>query len=117
VDVSPDDNPFNEPEPDLIVLNRDFTVYNANPRPEDLDLVVEISDSTLRFDLGVKAALYARAAIREYWVLDVAARRVIAHRNPASGQYTSVAVYGPDEVISPLAAPEACFRPSDVFPA
>ena len=48
IDVAPEDNPANEPEPDLIVLKRDFTQFTqGNPRPEDLQLVVEVSDSTL----------------------------------------------------------------------
>jgi Uma2 family endonuclease len=73
IDVAPEDNPNNEPEPDLIVLNRDFSHFtDANPRPEDLQLVVEVADSTFSFDRTTKAALCARASIAEYWVLDVA---------------------------------------------
>ncbi len=72
IDVSPNDNPTNEPVPDLIVLNHDSaTIVSGNPQPSDLNLIVEISDSTL-FDLTTKAWLYARAGILEYWVLDVA---------------------------------------------
>jgi Uma2 family endonuclease len=94
IDVSPDDNASSEPEPDLIVLKREFETFDSNPQPQDLDLVVEIADSSLNFDLTVKAALYARAAIAEYWVLDVAGKRLIFHRDPMSGTYTSVAAYG-----------------------
>jgi len=116
IDVSPGDNAWNEPEPDLIVLRREFTTYiSGNPQPQDLVLVVEIADSTLKFDLTVKAALYARAAIAEYWVIDVAGKRLIAHRSPESGAYASVAVYAENEIIAPLAAPHARFRPADAF--
>src|SRR5580658_7640046 len=60
IDVSPEDNPTNEPEPDLIVLKRESTTFRSgNPQPRDLSLVVEIADSTLTFDLTTKAALYA----------------------------------------------------------
>jgi Uma2 family endonuclease len=117
IDVSPRDNAWNEPEPDLIVLKREFAVFDSNPQPEDLCLVVEIADSTLKFDLTTKAVLYARAGIAEYWVLDVAGKRLIAHRSPVAGAYTSVAVYGEDEIISPLGAPHAKFRPADAFVA
>lgn len=117
IDVSPGDNKWNEPVPDLIVLKREFATFDANPQPEDLDLVVEVADSSLKFDLTVKAALYARAGIAEYWVLDVAGRRLLAHREPVSGTYRSVAVYTENEVISPLAAPQARFRPGDALPA
>jgi hypothetical protein len=97
------------------VLKREFATFDSNPQPQDLDLVVEIADSTLKFDLTVKAALYARAAIVEYWVLDVAGRRLIAHRSPVSGAYTSVAVYAENEIIAPLAARNARFRPAEAL--
>src|ERR1700678_623537 len=85
IDVSPEDNPSNEPEPDIIVLNRDFLNFrSANPSPQDLHLVVEVADTTLNFDLTTKAALYARAGVADYWVLDVNGRRLIVHREPQS---------------------------------
>lgn len=117
IDVSPEDNPTNEPEPDLIVLKRDLSHFKSeNPRPQDLHLVVEVADSTLSFDLTTKARLYARAAIVEYWVLDVAGRRMIVHRDPQAGRYASVVAYGSDESVSPLAAPGSSLRISDAFP-
>jgi Uma2 family endonuclease len=117
IDVSPEDNPSNEPEPDIIVLNRDFLSFrSANPGPQDLHLVVEVSDTTLNFDLTVKAALYARAGIAEYWVLDVSGRRLIVHRHPQSGKYTAILVYNEQEEVAPLAAPHAMFKPADAFP-
>jgi Uma2 family endonuclease len=116
IDVSPDDNRLNEPKPDLIVLSCPFTtIVSGNPQPSDLKLVVEISDTTLFFDLHTKAAQYARAAIVEYWVLDVTRRRLIVHRNPVAGKYASVVVYGENESVAPLAAPDAEFRPAQAF--
>lgn len=82
VDVAPEDNPTNEPQPNIIVLKRPSREFkNANPQPADLHLVVEIPDTSLGFDLTKKAALYARAEIVEYWVLDVAAHRLVVHRD------------------------------------
>jgi Uma2 family endonuclease len=115
IDVNPADNAWNEPEPDLIVLKRDFSAFESNPQPQDLHLIVEIADSTLKFDLTVKAALYARAEITEYWVLDVAGKRLFVHRNPVSGAYRSVAVYAENEVVAPLAAPDVRFLPAQGF--
>lgn len=77
--------------------------------------MVEVGDSTLRFDLTVKARLYGRAGIVEYWVLDVAGRRLIVHRGPAAGGYTSVAVYGESESVAALAAPGAGFCAGQAF--
>jgi hypothetical protein len=66
IDVAPDDNPRNEPQPDLIVLRPEFTEFTSRqPRPEDLLMVVEVADTSLYFDLTKKAALYARAGILE----------------------------------------------------
>jgi Uma2 family endonuclease len=116
IDVAPEDNPTNEPEPDLVVLSRPSREFqDANPRPADLRLVVEISDSTLGFDLTTKAELYARAEIVEYWVVDVAARRLIVHREPREGLYRSVTAYGEDETVGPLASQHSEFRVADAF--
>ena len=116
IDVSPQDNPTSEPEPGIIVLNRDIRhVTSANPRPEDLHLVVEVADTTLAFDLTTKAALYARAGIVEYWVLDVIGRRMVVHRNPQFGKYTVVMAYSEQESVAPLAAPQSEFRVSNAF--
>lgn len=117
IDVAPEDNPTNEPEPDVIVLSRDLSNFRSdNPRPQDLLLVVEVADTTLEFDLSIKAALYARAAIVEYWVLDVPRRRLIVHRDPQFGKYASIMVYSERETVAPLAAPEAEFRVMQAFP-
>src|SRR5450432_556593 len=117
IDVAPEDNPTSEPQPDLIVLAKPSSEYRAgNPRPADLRLVVEISDSTLGFDLTKKARLYARAGIAEYWVVDVAARSLVVHRDPLNGSYQSVAVYNERESVSPLASPGREFRVGDAFP-
>jgi Uma2 family endonuclease len=117
IDVAPEDNPTNEPEPDLIVLKRMKTFFlSVKPCPEDLHLVVEVADSSLGLDLRTKAALYARAGIVEYWVLDINGRRMIVHRDPQAGRYTSVVAYGEDESVAPLAAPEESLRIRDAFP-
>ena len=115
IDVAPEDNPTNEPEPDVIVLKRESSSFRSNPRPGDLHLVVEVADTTLYFDLRTKAALYARAGIVEYWVLDVSGRRHIVHRDPQFGKYTTVMVYSEQEGVAPLAAPQSEFRVAQAF--
>lgn len=118
IDVAPEDNPTNEPEPDLVVLARPSREFrDANPKASDLRLVVEISDSTLGFDLTTKAELYARAGIVEYWVVDVAARRLLVHRDPREGLYRSVTAYSEQETASPLALLQREFRVADAFDA
>jgi Uma2 family endonuclease len=118
IDVAPNENALNEPEPDLIVLNRPCDSFtSANPQPGDVSLLVEIADTSLNFDRTAKAALYARAGIVEYWILDVAGRRLFCHRCPEAGRYASIVVYAEHESLAPLAAPDKQFRPSQVFPS
>ena len=108
INVAPEDHPTSEPEPDVIVLKRmsdDFRTQQ--PKPQDLALLIEIADTILRFDLTTKAALYARAGIQDYWVLDLNGRRLIVHRTPESGRYKSVVAYSENEHVSSLAAPES----------
>jgi Uma2 family endonuclease len=117
IDVAPQDNPTSEPEPDIAVLSKSGLEYvSANPPASDVPLVIEISDSTLAFDLGPKARLYARAEIPEYWVFDINERRLIVHRDPRSGCYSSVTAYAEGESVSPLAMPSASFPVSAAFP-
>ena len=117
IDVSPEDNHTSEPQPDLVVLSRSALEFPVdNPKPSELRLVVEVSDSSLHFDLTTKASLYARAGIVEYWVLDVTAQRCVVHRNPQAGVYTSIVAYAKGEEVAPLAAPDRLLSVASVFP-
>ena len=102
IDVAPEDNPTSEPEPDIVVTNQSRKVTRgANPKPEDLRLVVEVSDSTYDYDRTIKAALYARAGIQEYWVVDVRipdAPRLVVHREPKAGSYSTTAFSHTDNI-------------------
>lgn len=116
LDVSPEDNPTSEPEPDAVVLRRSFSeLADGNPRPGDVALVVEVADTTLRFDRTVKAGLYARAGLAEYWVVDTVGERVYVHRDALEGVYQSVVEFGREESVSPLAKPEGAIRVESLF--
>jgi Uma2 family endonuclease len=76
-----------EPEPDLMVIERDA----SRPyHPGTAALAIEVSWSSLRRDLKRKAALYAEAGVDEYWVFDVHGRRVVVHRKPSPSGYGEV---------------------------
>lgn len=109
IDVAPEDNPTSEPEPDAAVLTVPFQTLvqqeQRNPTAEQVCLVVEVSDTTLQYDLSVKAALYARAGIAEYWVIDLNARAIHIHRHPQVGQYSSVIIHPERDTVSCLASP------------
>jgi Uma2 family endonuclease len=115
IDVAPEDNPTNEPQPDLIVLKRPTSEFLKPPQPADLHLVIEVSDSSLQFDLSTKAALYARAGIPEYWVLDLNGRRMIVHREPSATGYRSINAYAENESVTPLSAPDSSLVVANVL--
>jgi len=80
-----------EPEPDLALANRAWIGRaHDHPGPADLFLLIEVADSSLRIDRGVKLELYARAGIREVWIVDLTTDRVLVHRLPSGGGYESV---------------------------
>ena len=117
IDVSPEDNPTSHPEPDAFVLSRSVANFQiAAVTPSDLSLVMEVSDSTLAFDLSTKAGLYARARIIEYWVVDVNGRALTVHREPLAGRYQSVVRYAADESVATLARPAERVTVSRLLP-
>ena len=81
--------PRSEPQPDLALVRRTTDAYRSgHPVAKDVLLLIEVSDSTLRYDLDVKARLYATHGIPEYWVIDLVSRRVVRHRAPKRTEYT-----------------------------
>ena len=72
-----------EPEPDVMVIRRQPRDYlEHHPLARELALVVEVSDSSLRHDQGLKKAIYAAAAISVYWIINLVDRRVEVYTNP-----------------------------------
>jgi Uma2 family endonuclease len=94
------------PEPDLAVLMKDKPEFKRrHPNGDELRLVVEVSDTTVRYDSTSKRDLYARAGVPEYWVLDLNARRVLVHRelDPQKCEFISIQSYGETETVSGIA--------------
>lgn len=77
-----------EPQPDFAIVKAKQGGYRKHPHSRDVLLLVEVSDSTLRYDLGKRASLYAAHGIPEYWVFDLQHDRVWRHRAPRSREYT-----------------------------
>jgi Uma2 family endonuclease len=110
-------NDFSEPEPDLAVIRGTELDYaDRHPRPEDLCLVVEIADSTLKRDCEVKDKVYAQAGIADYWVLDLKNRQLHIFRNPIPTGYTSHLILTEPNEISPLAFPNLTLTLTAIFP-
>lgn len=115
IDLRPEDNASSEPEPDAIVLKLPNSDLTARPAYHQIQFVAEVSGPSLRLDLSRKARLYALSQIPEYWVLDVAKRRVIVHREPQQGSYLSIIEYSGDDVLSVFGHLEKQIRPRDLF--
>ncbi len=80
-----------EPEPDISIVQPPESRYDSqHPGPVDIYWLIEVSNSTLVYDLGEKARLYAQHNIQDYWVIDIAAKQLWVHRQPSEGTYTSV---------------------------
>ena len=108
----------NFPEPDFAVLAVPDPVLTERGylKPADMRLVVEVSDATLHTDLTVKARLYARAGIAEYWVLDLNNRCLRLHTNPGADGYELVTEYADNETAAPVFMPSAAFLVADILP-
>lgn len=110
-------NLFNEPEPDTAVLDKTLDEYvDQEPGPENVRLMVEVSDSTLDTDRSVKGLLYARAGVAEYWIVNVKARKLEVYRKPTPDGYTISLILSEQESINPTAKPEAIVRVADLLP-
>ncbi|MCC6473866.1 MAG: Uma2 family endonuclease [Burkholderiales bacterium] len=82
---------LSEPQPDFALLKPRADDYQAaTPLPEDVLLLVEIAESSLRYDRELKAPLYAAHAIPELWVIDVAEKILWIYREPREGAYARV---------------------------
>jgi Uma2 family endonuclease len=92
-------------EPDVVIYLR--TTGLPALTGTNVLLVVEIADSSLRFDIGRKAALYASFGIRELWVIDAVRLTTRVFREPAADGYRNASDFGPADRITPLIAPEA----------
>lgn len=102
-----------DPEPDLAVIAG--TPRGSSGHPTMADLVVEVADSSLAFDTNEKRLLYARAGLREYWVVDVNGRKLLVYRDPRAGDYATQQTFGPAEAVAPLALPSATVRVADLL--
>lgn len=117
-----DISPSSQPEPDVAIVRGAVRDY-AKAHPTTAELVVEVSESTLGYDRGEKASLYASAGIQDYWVLNLTDRRVEIFRDPIpmANQpygygYRSHTQYFPTDKVSPLAAPQSAIKVEDLLP-
>ncbi len=99
------------PQPDMAVLKPRSTFYaDRRPQPEDTFFVVEVMDSSTRYDRRIKAPLYARAGVPELWLVDIPRMIVEVLREPREASYQSLRTMRRGESVSPLAFPDVSFN-------
>ncbi|MEM6393496.1 MAG: Uma2 family endonuclease [Planctomycetota bacterium] len=112
---------FSYPEPDLAVIRgqpRDYAKRHATP--QDTLLLVEVSQTTQKYDRGTKMPLYAKVGITEFWILDLKARQLEVYRDPQTtdegeGRYATLITLKPDQTISPLEKPDVTIKVQDLM--
>lgn len=107
---------YSEPQPDVCVLHARADFYvTAHPRPRDVLLGVEVMDTSRGYDRALKLPLYARAELREVWLVDLKAHAIEVYTRPALRGYREQATIGRSRVLSPRAFPRVRFRTSEIL--
>lgn len=97
---------LSEPEPDVVLARRREGGYREqHPSAQDILLLVEVSDSSHRYDDTVKLPFYARQGIREVWRVDLEAESLTVHREPRDDSYRSISTAGTGDSVAPEAFP------------
>ena len=103
------------PQPDIAWLKPGH-YRTQRPLPEDVLLVIEVADSSLAKDRGIKAKLYAEAGIPDYWIVNLRDRTIEVHRDPQGSSYRSLEIRRIGEEVRPLAFPDVALSVSTLFP-
>lgn len=113
--------PGSEPEPDVAVVRG--MLRSVKKHPKTALLVIEVSDTTLAYDRGRKASLYASRGIRDYWIVNLIDHCLEVHRRPARDPkapfgftYADVRMYRDGEAVSPIATRRASIPIADLLP-
>lgn len=105
---------FSEPEPDVVLTVPPRETYlTKHPTPDDILLIVEVSDSTVNFDRYDKGAAYSRAGIRQYLLVNLENKTVEDYQNPGADGYGSKQTYKIGDVFSLIAFPEIEIKVED----
>ncbi|TAE11543.1 MAG: Uma2 family endonuclease [Oscillatoriales cyanobacterium] len=111
-----------EPEPDVVIARRSDNYVSSHPLAADILLVIEISDSTLKYDRRTKLSLYAESGISNYWIFNLVEPQLEMYSEPYQKQtggfdYRVKRVVLPNEVVVIPGFPDLSVDLSAVFPA
>ncbi len=98
---------LSEPEPDLVLVKADPAFYTTrHPNATDVLLLIEVSDSTLRFDREQKRQLYATHSIPEYWIVNLIDNQLEVFRQPQDCNYRDQSVLSKTDHLNLIALPD-----------
>ncbi|MCQ8179864.1 Uma2 family endonuclease [Methylomonas sp. SURF-1] len=107
---------LSEPEPDFLLLKPNPDFYTTrHPKAGDVLLLIEVSDSTLRFDREQKRRLYATHQIPEYWIVNLIDNCLEIYRQPDDGDYQEQTTLAKADTVSLVALPEIQVRVADIL--
>ncbi|HET6629151.1 MAG TPA: Uma2 family endonuclease [Woeseiaceae bacterium] len=107
---------YSEPQPDLMLLRPKTDFYaSGHPVPEDILLIVEVADTSLKYDRDTKIPLYARHGIREVWLVDIDNERLAIYRQPGPEGYGAVSEPASPERTSLVMLPDLYVDLGDLF--
>ena len=105
-----------EPQPDIVLLKPRPDFYGSkHPSGDDTYLVLEVSDTTLRYDRDRKGPLYAKAGVPEVWIEDLRSNKILVLRNPEKDRYLQSLTFQRGEQIVIAAFPEIAFQVDDLI--
>ena len=105
-------------QPDVTILKSSDDFYlSSPPGPDDVLLLIEVSDSSLSYDRDVKLSLYAGAGIREFWIVNIPDGVVEVYADPSEDEYQTRLVFGAEDNISPSAFPDISLSVNRIVPA
>lgn len=90
-------------EPEMIVCKAGL--QPSSVPPADVLLLIEVADTSLAYDRGLKAKIYAGLGVREYWLINAKTLEAIIHLEPREQTYTKITTHAPSETLAPLALP------------
>jgi Uma2 family endonuclease len=107
---------LSEPEPDFVLLRPEASFYSTrHPKADDVLLLIEVSDSTLRFDRTQKLRLYATFNIPEYWIVNLIDDCLEVYRQPQDGDYLDKSTLGKTDSLNLVGLPEISIAVADIL--
>ena len=109
-------NDRNSPQPDIAVIRLHPITELVLVDPSEIYFVIEVADSSLRYDSGPKLARYAAADIPEVWIANLRIREVTVYADPSDSTYATINTYRPGDSVSPRAFPDVTLAVDDFMP-